>query len=267
MPDTKNPITWREDGTMDTADYINKMYDANLSSEQTELKSNYDTNLSNLDAQKQKNQRSTDTNLSRTYVEAAKAAKNYGEIQNAYGLSSGSMAQARLSQDNQLQADLTALRTAQQTADAEVERQRSVLSQQYAAAIQKAKADNDLQRAQALYQAAKDDEARLLELKQAGGQLVADRLGDYTILGKLCGLTPEQLAILNENSRLNNASGGSSGGGGGRELTGIPALDYGVAANPGTDTDSGGVQNTGVSYPQYSIFDYDNSLIKYFDKY
>ena len=35
MPDTKNPITWREDGTMDTADYINKMYDANLSSEQT----------------------------------------------------------------------------------------------------------------------------------------------------------------------------------------------------------------------------------------
>ena len=128
MPDTKNPITWREDGTMDTADYINKMYDANLSSEQTELKSNYDTNLSNLDAQKQKNQRSTDTNLSRTYVEAAKAAKNYGEIQNAYGLSSGSMAQARLSQDNQLQADLTALRTAQQTADAEVERQRSVLS-------------------------------------------------------------------------------------------------------------------------------------------
>ena len=42
---------------------------------------------------------------------AAKAAKNYGEVQNAYGLSSGAMAQARLAQDNQLQAALNSLNT------------------------------------------------------------------------------------------------------------------------------------------------------------
>jgi len=190
-------------------EYINKMYDSSLASQKQTLQQGYDANVSDLDAQKQKNQRQTDANLTRTYVEAAKAQKNYGEVQNAYGLSSGAMAQARLAQDNQLQADLTALRATQQTADAEVERQRGILAKEYASAIAKAQADNDLQRAQALYEAAKADEDRLLGMQKEAGQLMATK-NDYSILAQLYGLTPEQLALL----QGEGGGGGDSGGGG-----------------------------------------------------
>ena len=139
-------------------------------------------------------------------MEANKAAKNYNEVQNAYGLTSGAMAQARLAQDNQLQGDLTAIRAAQQSVDADIERQRTLLSQQYASAIAKAQADNDLQRAQALYAAAKEDEDRLLKQQKEAGNLMAS-VGDYSILANLYGLTPEQLALLS-----GNGSGGASGG-------------------------------------------------------
>ena len=76
-----------------------------------------------MDYEQKQAQKQADANLNRTYVEAAKAAKNYGEVQNAYGLTSGAMAQAKLAQDNQLRGDLTSIRTAQQNADAQIERQ------------------------------------------------------------------------------------------------------------------------------------------------
>ena len=57
--------------------------------------------------------------------------------------------------------------------DANIERERTMLSQQYMAAIAQAQADNDLQRAQALYEQAKADEAQLRQNqknKQKQGQ-------------------------------------------------------------------------------------------------
>ena len=187
-------------------EYINKMYDSSLSSQKEALKQNYDQSTTDLEREQQKQQKATDANLTRTYVEANKAAKNYNEVQNAYGLTSGAMAQARLAQDNQLQGDLTAIRAAQQSVDADIERQRTLLSQQYASAIAKAQADNDFQRAQALYKAAKDDEDRLLQQQKEAGNLMAS-VGDYSILANIYGLTPEQLALLS-----GNGSGGASGG-------------------------------------------------------
>ena len=195
-------------------EYINKMYDSSLSSQKETLKQNYDQGSTDLEREQQKQQKAADANLNRTYVEANKAAKNYAELQNAYGLTSGAMAQARLSQDNQLQGDLTAIRAAQQSVDADIERQRTLLSQQYASAIAKAQADNDLQRAQALYKAAKEDEERLLQQQKEAGNLMAS-VGDYSILANLYGLTPEQLALLNRKksssrgwSALNDAIAG-----------------------------------------------------------
>lgn len=176
-------------------EYINKMYDSSLAGQKETLKQNYDQGSADLDAEQQKQQKVTDANLTRTYVEANKAAKNYNEVQNAYGLTSGAMAQARLAQDNQLQGDLTAIRAAQQSVDADIERQRTLLGQQYASAIAKAQADNDLQRAKALYAAAKEDEDRLLQQQKEAGNLMAS-VGDYSILASLYGLTPEQLALL-----------------------------------------------------------------------
>lgn len=194
------------------AEYINKMYDGSLNSQKQTLTQNYETGVSDLAASAEKQRKATDANLNRTYVESAKAAKNYGEVQNAYGLSSGAMAQARLAQDNQLQADLTALRAAQTDSDAEIERQRNLLAKEYSAAIAKAQADNDYQRAQALYNAAKADEDQLLQLQKEGGELMAG-VGDYSILAKLYGLTDEQLALLK--AKYGGGSGGGGGGGGG----------------------------------------------------
>lgn len=192
------------------AAYINKMYDGSLESQKQTLTQNYDTGVSDIAASAEKQRKATDANLNRTYVESAKAAKNYGEVQNAYGLSSGAMAQARLAQDNQLQADLTALRAAQTDSDAQFERQRNLLAKEYSAAIAKAQADNDYQRAQALYNAAKADEDQLMQMQKEAGNLMAG-VGDYSILAKLYGLTDEQLALLTGQ----NGGGGSGGGGGG----------------------------------------------------
>lgn len=231
---------------VNSEEYINKMYDSSLAGQKETLKQNYDQGTTDLEREQQKQQKATDANLTRTYVEANKAAKNYNEVQNAYGLTSGAMAQARLAQDNQLQGDLTAIRAAQQSVDADIERQRTLLSQQYASAIAKAQADNDLQRAQALYKAAKDDEGRLLQQQKEAGNLMAS-VGDYSILANLYGLTPEQLALLS-----GNGSGGASGGASG----GWSALNDAIAGywrnrnpNQKQNTGDGGKQTSGGVNP------------------
>ena len=97
--------------------------------------------------------------------------------------------------ENQLQTDLTALRAQQQAVDAEVERQRTLLSQQYASAIRKAQADNDMQRAQALYAQAKEEDAALLAKQQQAASAMAG-VGDYSLYAQIYGLTDEQRAAL-----------------------------------------------------------------------
>lgn len=153
-------------------EYINQIYDASQKKQEAALKQNYDANVSALQASRQANQQNTDANLNRTYVESAQQKKGFNEIQNAQGLSSGAMAQANLARDTQLQQDLTTLRAAQQSADADIERQRNLLGQQYASAIQQAAAANDLERVKALYQAAKDEEDKLTAQKQEAGKFL-----------------------------------------------------------------------------------------------
>lgn len=189
---------------------ITQMYDAALASQTAQLEQARDQGLADIQAEQERLQQQTDANLNRTYVEAARDQRNYAEVQNAYGLSSGAMAQARLAQDNQLEADLTALRNAQTTIDANIERERTALSQQYAAAIAQAQAENDLQKAQALYQEAKEAEEQLRQDQLDAGKLMA-AAGDYSILANLYGLTPEQVAILEGESGGNTATGTTPG--------------------------------------------------------
>lgn len=183
------------------SDYINDMYDSSMASQAAQLRQTYEQGVSNLDEQKEQAQKQADASLSRTYIEAEKARKNYAEVQNAYGLTSGAMGQAQLAMGNQLQADMTAIRTAQQEADAQIERERSILAKEYATAIARAQADNDLQRAQALYEEAKREEDRLLSERENAAALMAGA-GDYSLYAQLYGLTPEQLKRLQgENNR------------------------------------------------------------------
>lgn len=180
-------------------EYINKMYDAQLGNKKEQLTQTYNQAISDLDAAKAHGQQNLQKNLNATAVENQRAQKNYAEVQNAYGLSSGAMAQARLAQDNQLQADLTTLRATQETADAGIEKERALLAQQYSSAITQAQAENDLARAEALYKEAKDAEAKLLAKQEGAAQLMAG-VGDYSLLGQLYGLSPDQIAKLTPKS-------------------------------------------------------------------
>ena len=194
-----------------TKEYITKMYDENYNAQKAQLDQNYQQGVSDLEGQQQKAQKQADANLTRTYVEAAKAAKNYGEVQNAYGLSSGAMAQAKLAQNNQLQSDLTAIRTAQQNVDADVEREKGLLAQQYAAAITKAKSENNMELARALYEQAREDDKALLQRQKEAANLMAG-VGDYSLLAQLYGLTDAQLKRLQGGGRSSGGSGGSGSG-------------------------------------------------------
>lgn len=211
------------------ADYINKMYDSSLSSQKAQLETDYNQNVSDLDAQQQKNQKQTDTNLTRTYVEAAKNAKNYAETQNAHGLTSGAMAQAKLAQNNQMQSDMTTIRAAQQTADAEIQREKGLLAQQYSAAIAKAQADNDMARAKALYEQAQADDERLLQQQKEAAKLMAS-VGDYSLYQALYGLTDEQM------EKLQGVTDGASAG----------SLRYIYDDGPADDEPTGTAANAGV---------------------
>ena len=107
------------------------------------------------------------------------------------------------------EADLTALRMQQQELDTDVERQRTLLSQQYQSAIREAQAENDLAKAEALYkEAQRQQDALLAQQKAAAAQkqaqdqmaLEAAKLmaeaGDYTRLSAIYGLSPAELKTL-----------------------------------------------------------------------
>jgi hypothetical protein len=189
-------------------DQINQMYDAQLAAQKSQMQTDYETADAELAAKQEQANKLLDKNITRTRTDAQRSAMNAEEYYNAAGLSSGARAQARLAQDNRLLADITTLRAAQQQADAETERQRTLLSKEYASAIAKAQADNDLARAEALYADAKEAEAKLLAKQEAAAGIMA-QAGDYSRYGDLYGLSPDEI------KKLGNASSSSGTGGGG----------------------------------------------------
>lgn len=164
----------------DLTEYLNALYDANLKRQQSELMGEYAGYNEALDAQAKKAEEAAQQNMTRAAVESQQAQKAWAEAQNAYGLSSGAQGQAALARSNQLQSDVTAIRTAQQAALAGIEQQRTTYKQQYEAALREAAASNDYQRAQALYQeAVRQDEA----LKAQQAQINEWALGYLSNLG------------------------------------------------------------------------------------
>lgn len=176
-------------------DLIRKMYADNLTSTKTQLETDYNTALGDLNSQKTANQQAAAKAVTATKAEADRAAVAGAEYAAASGLSSGARAQARMARDNQLANDLTAIRTAQMDADAEIERKRGLLAQDYAAAISKAQSDNDLALAEALYKEAQNAEDSLRADQRAAADLLA-KAGDFTRYGQLYGLTDEEVASL-----------------------------------------------------------------------
>ena len=167
---------------------IRKMYEASLAANKSQLESDYNQNLSDLDAEA--------STIGSTYYEQQRQAQAqsdrnrqaFQEYANARGLNSGTGGQAELAQQNQLAANMNNLRQSEAEKRAEIERQRVLLGQQYQSAIQKAQADNDLNLAKALYEeavrvdesltsAAKADADRALQMFNILSSSVKDSIG------------------------------------------------------------------------------------------
>lgn len=167
-------------------DYVNKLYDTNTDTTKQLLQQNFTDNSGLLNTEQQKVQQQTQENVNRTQVEAQQAQNSY----NGPKLSLGASQQEALSRGNATQKNVTDLQQKQSDADMEIERQRQLLASQYSAAIKQAQADNDMQRAQQLYNAAKDEEAKLLALRQNASSILAAK-GDTSIRDSLLkGETP-----------------------------------------------------------------------------
>ena len=159
-----------------------------------------------------------------TTGDAAQSAANWREMANAYGLNSGAIGQANLAQSNQLQSNLNTLGTAQAAAQEEIERQRTLLGKQYQAAINEAKANNNYQLAQALYQEAVRAEEALRQQEQYNSNLALQ----YAQLAMQQSQWQQEFNLKNAASAAGTTgtrrySGG--GDGGGEDVTSDPYSD------------------------------------------
>ena len=208
----------------DQSDYIRRMYEQQLAANKAQLESDYNQNVSGLDSEASKIGSNYYEQRRQTQANADRSQASYNEMANASGLNSGTGGQAALSRSNQLQSDLTALGNAEAQNRAEIERQRTLLGQQYQNAIQKAQVENNMELAQRLYQeavrvdesiidASKNDSNRALEiLNMMLNQVSSDRNlaseearkaaeiaaagGKYGLNGKLYGLSDDVIAQL-----------------------------------------------------------------------
>ena len=167
-------------------DYINKLYDNNTEAAKKLLQESYGNNTGTLDTEQNRVQQETQENVNRTQVEAQSAQDKYTGPK----LSLGAQQQAALSRGNAQQSNVSALNQQQSELDMEIERQRKLLAAQYETAIKQAQAENDMLKAQQLYDAAKDEEAKLLSLRQSASSILATK-GDTSIRDALMrGETP-----------------------------------------------------------------------------
>lgn len=189
-------------------DYIRQMYDAALQAQLENLKSSYEQNISELDASVGKVDDTYTEQKRQTAGTSAQQAANWRELANAYGLNSGAIGQAALAQNNQLQSNLNTLEAAQAAAQAEIERQRTLLGQQYQLQINQAIAENNMSKAEMLYQeAVRADEA----LRQQQ-QFNANMLLQYAQMGMQQKQWEDELALSYAKAAQSGSGSGGVGG-------------------------------------------------------
>lgn len=135
----------------DRSDLVNQLYDAAIEAQKAALKAEYEKNVAAYDAQKAKLPQIYQSAKNQTASDAAIAQQTMNERFAASGLNTGAQGQAALALNTTLQGNLSALDAdrAEKLADIEVQRTQSMLD--YQNAIAQAIANNELERAQALY--------------------------------------------------------------------------------------------------------------------
>ena len=246
-PVQRDTQTETDAAVLKNEDAINKIYDAQLEAQRQNANLEYMEGMSELEKARQEARRTTDQNLTKTYVDALRKNQNAQEVQNAYGQSSGSVQQGKIAREAELMQALTDLRKLQLGKDASTGLRQEGLVQSIADAYAKSKGETDSKRNQALYKAAEEEEQALVGEQQFAGNLLAKQ-NNYALLGKLYGLTPDQVDRLQGTGRY------------------APVYDYGYAApyNPkpkssGSDTTVVTMKN-GLSYVAPSYNPYNSAL-------
>lgn len=197
--------TWKQ--VLKNEASINKIYDKQLEAERLGLQAEHEKALSDLEAQRQARQGETDKKLTDAYVDALQKAKNYAEVQNAYGQGSGTAGAARIAQDTELQKALTDIRLGQMDADARSGMEGFGIGQKYRDKLFASRKGTDQKRAEALLKAAEEEEAKLYSTQLQIGQELAKK-DNYSVLGKLYGLTQDQIDRLQGTGKYGHSGGG-----------------------------------------------------------
>ena len=191
-------------------DEINKIYDSAIESDRQAAQMALNEALSGIRAAQEAETAAVDRNLTQTYVNALKEAGNYGEVMGSRGMGSGTAAQAQLARALGMTGDLTEQRGIHMGTAAKRGQQRFAAGQEYREARAKSVEANENKRVQALYKAAEEEEQRLITAQKAVGEALAQK-GNYSVLGKLWGLDPNQVASL-EGAGTRASSGGGTPG-------------------------------------------------------
>ena len=115
----------------DQSQKLEEMYAAQLEAQKAALKEAYEKNLSSLEAEQGKLGGNYQAARNDTAAQSDLSQQRFYETAVAYGLNSGTMGQAALSYATQLQKNLGTLQAAESAANAEIERQRTLLAKEY----------------------------------------------------------------------------------------------------------------------------------------
>ena len=205
----------------DQSDYINQLYDAAVKSAQAALEGAYKEAVLGFDASEAKIPEQYRAARNQTSADTAIQRANMNEQLAASGLNTGASGQARLAMGIAEQNAMAALNRQQQAAIDEITLQRNQARAQYESAVAQAIADNDMQRAQALYQEAQrvDNSYRsyledaLQQQQYQMNQLSMEATRQQMQLAAAADQREQQL--LEAELAGYGSSGGSTGGGGG----------------------------------------------------
>lgn len=205
--------TWEQ--VLKNEDSINSIYDNKLQSKLLELQMVQEEAASDLAAKRSQLSAETDSKLTQAYVDALQKAKNYAEVQTAYGQGSGTAAAARTAQDTEMLNELTRLRGVQADADAGYGIDNFELLKKHLGSVADNTQSVNSDRAKALLEAAEKEEENLYNTQLTIGQELAKN-NDYSVLGKLYGLTQDQIDRFQGTGAYApvyyGGGGGSSGG-------------------------------------------------------
>lgn len=145
----QNPVTSQNSAQ---AQAIEQMYAAQREAQLRQLEASYNQSLSDAQAAQAKIDPLYQGKANDLAVQYERNRRNYNQQAVGNGINTGTASQAALAMNSNYQRDYGALRTAQANAQAEADRGMANLQAQYQNAVSNAIAQNDYQKASALYQ-------------------------------------------------------------------------------------------------------------------